>query len=116
VHGYELYANRSASFPYMVAGTGEVHGTLMLCDDGPALQEVAQIELSSGYELQAMPVRFSLNGTERVVPGVGFVLPPSGFRRCGEPIPGGDWIEWREQRLHRMFARSEIETIPAKPL
>lgn len=121
VYGWELYANRSGSYPYMTeardAGmlrdkqTDPVRGTLMLCDLGHrAVRDVHRIE--SGYDFTAVDVHYrNHDNEEKVMPGYAYTVGSGRWGLLGEYITDGDWVRWSGSRRRIPSAAEELETI-----
>lgn len=91
VTGYALYANRSATYPYLVPEAGStVTGTLYVVRGNDRFMRVHQMELGAGYDTAYVD---AVLPSGRAVKALAWE-----WRRgdwLGERIDSGDWCEWR---------------------
>lgn len=95
--GHTLYANRSRSYPYLVAddtAEGAVTGNLYECRHNDAFQMVRRMELGAGYTESLVTVTLP-DGRE--VEALAWL-----FNRpewLGARITSGDWVEWERHNF-----------------
>lgn len=106
VDGYALYANRSRSYPYLVADPeASATGTLYLLRNGRELRSAHHVELGAGYDAAEVDAKLA-DGT--VVRALAWTW--SRPEHLGDRIPSGDWCVFDAQEQAR-WHREELAGI-----
>lgn len=95
--GHSLYANPFETYPYMVAGKGQVYGHLLVVKRGPDLKFIMQMEADAGYVLTVITVSVEAGNSLRELKALAFIWP--GDKPRGELIAGGNWLEYGRGRV-----------------
>lgn len=105
VDGFALYANQSASYPYLVREDGATaKGTLYLMKANPKFGRIHQMELGAGYNHEFITAKLA-DGTE--VNALAWTWDRPQY--LGERIESGDWVEWsatHEPSFYRAKSRN----------
>lgn len=97
VDGYKLHANRSRSYPYLVAEEGTTTtGTLYLLRNGREIRMVHGVELGAGYDAVEVDAKLADGSSVRALAWEW--TKPHGL---GELIPSGDWCIFDAEERRR---------------
>ncbi len=95
VDGYALYANGSATYPYLFAQEGATTtGTLYMMAPNHHFMRIHQMEVGAGYDTVYVDAKLP---DGRTVKALAWVMTRKEY--LGARIESGDWCEWSEHNF-----------------
>ncbi|WIC89296.1 hypothetical protein SEA_OTTAWA_64 [Arthrobacter phage Ottawa] len=104
VHGFELYANKSDSYPYLAVGEGDVKGDVLMIYPGRELDSIIGMEEGAGYDTRAIKADITFpDGKVETFDVMAFVHREDRRSHRGTKVEDGDWLPYyaeAERRFH----------------
>lgn len=120
VHGYDLYSNRSGTFPYLAVGSRTVVGELLTVRWGRRLQGIINMEEGAGYDTRVGRVEVEqADGSWAAQDAILFVHNERWKHGRGPLVEGGDWVEYlaaQPQTDHWPHFFTRVERPAPRPL
>ena len=104
VHGFELYANKSDTYPYLAqAGEGDVKGEVLLLVFGRDFERIRAMEEGAGYDTRAIKADVEFpDGETKTIDVVAWVHDDRLANRRGTKVEDGDWIPYYREAEKRL--------------